>query len=78
MIRLLLNGGNQRWINSIASKVISRMFKKNLGLKSAKVEIKDLMIIDGTDVDRVVVHVNGDIEITKEELLKVIDGHLPD
>lgn len=78
MIRLLLNGGNQKWINSIMSKVISRVFKKTLGLKSAKVEIKDLMIIDGSDNDRVLVHINGDVEMTKEELLKMIDGHLPD
>lgn len=78
MIRLLLNGGNQKWINSIMSKVISRAFKKTLGLKSTKVEIKDLMIIDGSDNDRVLVHINGDVEMTKEELLKVIDGHLPE
>lgn len=78
MIRLLLNGGNQKWINSITAKVISRIFKKTLGLKSAKVEIKDLMIIDGLDCDRIVIHVNGDVEMTKEELLKMIDGHLPE
>ena len=78
MIRLLLNGGNQKWINSIAGKVISRMFKKTLGLKSTKVEIKELMVMDAMDCNRVLVHVNGDIEMTKEELLKMIDGHLPD
>ena len=78
MIRLLLNGGNQKWINSIAGKVISRMFKKTLGLKSTKVEIKELMVMDAVDCNRMLVHVNGDIEMTKEELLKMIDGHLPD
>lgn len=78
MIRLLLNGGNQKWVNSIMSKVIARIFKKVLGLKSARVEIKDLVICDGLDSDRVIIHVNGDIEMTKEELLKMIDGQMPD
>lgn len=75
MIKLFLTGGNQGIVNSIASKIIARFFKKNLGLKKTKVEIKDLVIMDET-VDTVKIHVNGDLTLEKDAFLKFVNGKL--
>lgn len=75
MIKLLLAGGNRTLINSIASKIIARLFRKKLGLKKTKVEVNDLVIMDdGTDLIKV--HINGDIQLEKEAFLRLIDGKL--
>ena len=74
MIRLLV-GGNHKLITSITSKILTKIFKKNLGCKEAKITCKDIQI-DTIDDSMVVVHFNGDILLNKEEILRLIDGKI--
>ena len=76
MIKLFFNS-NQKTINAIAAKIINVIFKKSLKLNDSKVEIKDFTIIDGCD-GALIIHLNGEIKTTKEELLNFINNKLPD
>lgn len=74
MLKLII-AGNGRLMNSIASKMITRCFRKILGCKTAKATCKDICIVDNGS-DRLIVHFNGDIDMSKEELLRLLDTKL--
>lgn len=74
MLRLIL-GGNHKLVTSIASKMITRCFRKNLSCKTAKVTCNDITM-DTIDEERMLVHFNGDFLLSKEELLKLMDSKI--
>ena len=65
-------GGNTNLMNSIVSKVITRCLKKNFGCKTAKMTSEDFIVYK-LDGDKLLIHLNGNLEISKEELLKLIN-----
>lgn len=74
MMRFLFTG-NQKLLNSIASKAITKCFKKCLRCKSTKVDCKDISFIDEGD-GTMTVHVSMDVRMNKEELMNLIDRKL--
>ena len=75
MLRLLL-GANRALVTSIVSKLIAKCFRKNLGCTTAKVDCKDFTIMDGHSEGRVLVHLNCDLDVSKEELLRLLDNKI--
>lgn len=76
MIRFLFTG-NQKLISGIASKAITKCFRKCLRCKTTKVQINDISFIDEGD-DRITVHICGDFNLSKNELMMLIDKKLED
>lgn len=74
MLRLILSG-NHKLITSIVSKMTTKFFRKNLGCKSSKVTCKDI-VIDTISEDKFMIHFNGDFELSKEEILRIMDKNL--
>lgn len=74
MLRMFL-GENGKLLNSIVSKMITKCLRKNFGCKSAKVTAKDFVVyrLEG---DKLLIHLNGDLEISKEELLSLINDKI--
>ncbi len=64
--------GNNKMVTSIASKCITKCFRKNLGLKTAKVECKDILVMERED-GRYTIHLNADFDLNRDELLALID-----
>ena len=74
MIRFLFIG-NQKLLNSIASKAIAKCFKKCLRCESTKAACNDISFIDNGD-GMITVHTSLDVTMNKEELMKLIDRKL--
>ena len=74
MLRMLI-GGNGKLLNSIVSKTITKCLRKNFGCKSAKATAEDFVVyrLEG---DKLLIHLNGDLEIDKEELLNLINNKI--
>ena len=71
MLRLLI-GSNANLLNSIVSRAITRCFKKNYGCKTAKATAEDFVVYQ-LENDKLLIHLNGNLEISKEELLRLIN-----
>lgn len=74
MLRMII-GGNHKLVTSITSKIVTRCFRKNLGCKSAKITCNDITI-DNAGEDMMVIHFNGDLLLSKEELLRILDSKM--
>lgn len=74
MLRMFI-GGNTGLLNSIVSKAITKCLKKNYGCKSAKASSEDFVIYQ-LDNNRLLIHLNGNLEIDKDELLNLINNKL--
>ena len=63
---------NRKILSSIVSKMLLRCFRKILGLKTAKVLVKDIVVYEETN-GRLIVHLNADFDLDKDEVLTLID-----
>ena len=71
MFRMLI-GSNANVLNSIVSRAITRCLKKNYGCKTAKATAKDFVVYQ-LEGDKLLIHLNGDLVIGKDELLNLIN-----
>lgn len=76
MMRFLFTG-NHKLMTSIASKALTKCFRKGLRCKTTKVQINDISFMDEGE-DRVIVHISGDFNMNRTELMTLIDCKLGD
>ena len=75
MLKLLLM--NQKLMAKITSKLMTKCLKKSFDCKTVEVTCKDIVIMD-KDENSIIVHFNGDISMSKDELLKIIENKIED
>lgn len=74
MLRFIITK-NAKLASAIAAKMITKYLRKSCSCGSAKVTINDA-VVDTLPDDKLMIHVNGDLEITATELMELINSKL--